>query len=95
MDEGRKAKWRKALKFEWKKDIWWLFFLAAVIFSAWAYRHDTKGCAEVMANPCDYCGPYQRMVERNISQIDPTYREEPDFEDIELPFEKEGDENAS
>jgi len=61
MDAEKKEKLKKALKFDWKKDIWWFFFVVAVVFATWAYIRDTRECRELIAelqeDPCRYCNP--------------------------------------
>jgi len=49
------SKWNKLFSFNWKKDIWWILFIVALLFTAWAYKRDIGGCQDIAMNPCAYC----------------------------------------
>ena len=56
MEDKTKQKLKKLFGFgDWKKEIFWILFWAAIFFFIYSYQQDMKLCKEIVANPCDYC----------------------------------------
>jgi len=49
------SQYSKLFKFEWKKDIWWILFIIALLVAAYGYKRDIGQCKEVAMHPCQYC----------------------------------------
>jgi len=57
----------KLFKWEGKKELIWVAFIALVLLSAWAYKRDTALCKKVAIDPCTYCDA-ERQGETGKSQ---------------------------
>ena len=54
-NETKKVIWKNVFHIDWMT----MLILATVLFSAWAYKHDTKECMEMLKSPCEHVDAQQ------------------------------------
>lgn len=78
-NENGTLNWKNILKIDWSAMIWVLL----ILFIAWAYKHDTAECFDLVEHTQEYCAQFEGL---NTYQTVPTAPESILNKTIEVDF---------
>ena len=48
----------------WKKELFWILFICAILFAGWSYKRDMKICEYYINHPCEACTEEIKVTEQ-------------------------------